>query len=168
MNQIVYFWTIHRTLETPSTNSPVFQAARFRLFFILVSIVHLVTVYIKANLYGYIPSPDSYRYLHVAGEFTGDLATSAAYNCNTAPGYPLFLALLRLIHASTITGVGLAQSLLFCLSLYHLTISLLRSGHFGVGHATLASAVVLFTPDIISTNGTLLSDRKSTRLNSSH
>ncbi len=66
-------------------------------YFVIIASIHILLVISDMIIYDYQQISDSLRYLFVANEFASFnfLHFNPAMNCNTAPGYPIFLALAK-------------------------------------------------------------------------
>ncbi len=131
-----------------------------------MSAVHIALVLLFLQLFEYRPVFDSLRYLHVADEFSQLRFTDAdpAMHCNTAPGYPLFLAVLSPITRYNTYAIAIFQALLFVLGLRSLVNALVRTGVIDHGRALWCMLIPLFIPDIIHVNGWVLTESLTTSL----
>jgi hypothetical protein len=128
--------------------------------------MHIALVLLFIHIFEYRPVFDSLRYLHVADEFRQLRFSHAdpAMHCNTAPGYPLFLAVLSPITSHGTYAIAFFQALLFVIGLRSLVNALVRTRVIDQGLARWCMVIPLFIPDIIHVNGWVLTESLTTSL----
>ena len=131
---------------------------RFRLLFFILAVCHVFLVFFKSHIFGYNLSYDAVKYLHVANEFLGRAPLDYQYNCNTSPGYPLFLAPLIFLFPDSVMAVMIAQVLIFSFSLYVMMSTLISKKFLTTSQAVIASAMVMLSLDFITYNGYVLTE----------
>ena len=146
---LFYFWTLE---------IPVFLMKK--KYFVIITAAHLLLVSADLLIYDYGIGSDALRYLSAANDFASFnfSGMSPAMHCNTAPGYPLFLAATKLITWHKPLMIALIQSLLFCMALYYLLVTLFVKGYFSYPMCVVAYALALFSPEIFQTNAMLLTE----------
>jgi len=125
-----------------------------------MAVVHLLLVVTDLLLYNYPLGADSHRYLAAANDFASFnfSGMDAAVHCNTAPGYPIFLALTKIITWHKPIMIAIVQGLVFCLALYYLLSNLFAKGYFSSAMCIAAYALALFSPEIFQTNVMVLTE----------
>src|SRR5829696_3051762 len=100
-------------------------------YFVIIAAIHLLLVVADLLVYDYHLGTDSLRYLAAANDFASFnfWGMDAAVHCNTAPGYPLFLAITKLITWHKPVMIAIIQSLVFCVVLYYLLTNLFAKGY---------------------------------------
>lgn len=131
---------------------------RFRWVFFAFALIHIILVFLKSHIIGYQLSYDAVKYLHVANEFLGRATLDYQYNCNTSPGYPLFLASIIMIFPDSVTAIATVQVLIFTGSLYFLMSTLVRRKYFTSTQALIACAFIMLALDFITYNGYVLTE----------
>jgi hypothetical protein len=131
-----------------------------------VGAIHITLVLLFLQIFEYRPVFDSLRYLHVADEFRQLRFSDAdpAMHCNTAPGYPLFLAVLSPITGHNTYAIAFLQAMLFVIGLRSLVNALVRTGVIDHGRAIWYMLIPLLIPDIIHVNGWVLTESLTTSL----
>src|SRR5690349_16367747 len=129
-------------------------------YFVLSVVFHLLLVVIDLLVYKYPLGADSVRYMAAANDFASFNFTgmNAAMHCNTAPGYPIFLALTKIITWYKPVLIALIQAVVFCLALYYLVANLFAKGYFSFSMCIAAYALALFSPDTFQTNAMVLTE----------
>ena len=140
-----------------------FIATMKKKFFILIAVLHLILVVVNITVYSDIfnqKNDDSIRYLHVASELASfDYSNMQAYpNCCTAPGYPLFLAIFKVITRLNNYLVAITQALLYVFALFYLINNLHKKGYLSYPLSVLCFFMVLVCPEIYESNGRTLSE----------
>ena len=131
---------------------------RFRWVFFAFALLHIILVFLKSHIIGYQLSYDAVKYLHVANEFLGRASLDYQYNCNTSPGYPLFLAPLIFLFPDSVLAVMIAQVLIFSFSLYVMMSTLISKKFLTTSQAVIASAMIMLSLDFITYNGYVLTE----------
>src|SRR5258706_157712 len=129
-------------------------------YFVLIAVIHLLLVVTDLMIYKYGIGPDGLRYLSAANDFASFnfSGMDAAMHCNTAPGYPLFLAAIKLVTWNKQIMIAIIQSLAFCMALYYLLTNLFAKGYFSYAMCITAYALALFSPEIFQTNAMVLAE----------
>jgi hypothetical protein len=129
-------------------------------YFVVIAVVHLLLVVTDLLLYNYQLGADSHRYLAAANDFASFnfAGMDAAVHCNTAPGYPIFLALTKIITWHQPIMIAIVQGLVFCLALYYLLANLFAKGYLSYAMCLAAYALALFSPDMFQTNVMVLTE----------
>ncbi len=123
----------------------------------MLGAIHIFLVITIMIIFNYQQVSDSPRYIAVADEFASFNFT-AQMNCHTAPGYPLFLAIIKLLTWHNKFLIALVQSILFILSLKYFLNGIqfkYEIPNFGI---SLLSVFVLLNPEILHLNGTSLTE----------
>ena len=120
---------------------------------------HIILVIAFMIIFDYKQEGDSPRYLAVANEFASlKFHFSPELNCNTAPGYPIFLALIKIFTQNNMFLIAVFQSIFFIVSFWYF----LNSIRFKYGicntNALLLSVFVLLNPEIIHLNGPTMTE----------
>ncbi len=147
----------------PDFRQGFYIATMKKKFFILIAILHLIFVVVNITVYSDIfnqNNDDSKRYLHVAKELVSfDYSNMMPYpNCGTAPGYPLFLALFKVVTRLNVYMVAIMQALLYALALYYLISNLYKKEYLSYPLCVLSFFLVLICPEIFEFNGRTLSE----------
>lgn len=125
----------------------------------LLAGIHILLVLAFIFIFKYEQIADSIRYMKVADEFlTFTFNFSAKYNCNSAPGYPLFLALIKLFTNHNKYLIGLCQSFLFALSGIYFIKNLNLKKSLSSFSSICFAAGIFLSPDFIHINGTTLTE----------
>lgn len=105
-------------------------------------------------IFNYQQTSDSPRYLFIADEFASLNFSNLdpLMNSNTAPGYPLFLAIIKLITQHNKFGIAIIQSILYCIALFVLVNEFYKKNIINYSFAILGFMLVLFSPEIIQSN----------------
>lgn len=129
-------------------------------YFVMIAVVHLLLVVTDLKIYHYGLGADSIRYLAAANDFASFNFTqmNAAVHCNTAPGYPAFLALIKIITWNKQFMIAVVQALFFCLALFYLLRNLFAKGYLSFSMCIVAYALALFSPEIFQTNAMVLTE----------
>ncbi|HNW88831.1 MAG TPA: hypothetical protein PKN48_04160 [Bacteroidales bacterium] len=132
-------------------------------FFIIIAVIHLLLVVGNMAIYSDIfnqKNDDSQRYVRVAKELASfNFSNADAYlSCCTAPGYPLFLAIFKVITRLNNYMVAISQALLYIIALYYLLLQLHKKGYLSYPLCVAAFFLVLVCPDVFESNGRTLSE----------
>jgi hypothetical protein len=129
-------------------------------YFVLIAAIHVLLVVTDLMVYKYSIGPDGLRYLSAANDFASFnfAGMDAAVHCNTAPGYPLFLAVIKLITWHKQVMIAIIQALVFCMALYYLLANLFAKGYFLYPMCIVAYALALCSPEIFQTNAMVLTE----------
>jgi hypothetical protein len=129
-------------------------------YFVMIAALHLLLVVTDLLVYDYHLGADSLRYLAAANDFASFnfIGMDAAVHCNTAPGYPIFLALTKLITWYKPVMIAIIQAIVFCMALYYLLANLFTAGYISYAMCIAAYALALFSPEIFQTNAMVLSE----------
>jgi hypothetical protein len=129
-------------------------------FLILVIAMHIILVISDMVMYDYQQKFDSPRYIYVANEFSSLNFSNldAAMNCNTSPGYPIFLAIIKFLTFHNKFLIAIIQSVLFCYALYFFLNILCQKGYLNSSLLKLTYVLVLFSPEIFETNSWTLTE----------
>lgn len=85
---------------------------------ILIGSIHIILVIIFIIIFNFEHGGDTSRYIQVANEFASfNFSFSASANCNTAPGYPFFLAILKPLTSHNKYLIAIVQALIFIFTL---------------------------------------------------
>lgn len=129
-------------------------------YFVLIAAVHLLLVVTDFLVYDYRPGTDSLRYMAAADDFASFNfgGMDAAVHCNTAPGYPVFLAITKIFTWHKPILIAIIQSLVFCVTLYFLLANLFAGGYFSYAMCIASYALALFSPEIFQSNAMILTE----------
>ncbi|MBA3706592.1 MAG: hypothetical protein H0W84_12050 [Bacteroidetes bacterium] len=129
-------------------------------YFYIIASLHLLLVISDMIIYDYQQISDALRYVLVANEFISLNFTNLdpTIHCITAPGYPLFLAILKPFTQHNKYIIALFQSALYIFALYFLLNSLYKKGYLNYSACIISFAIVLFSPEIFQTNESTLSE----------
>lgn len=128
-----------------------------RKYLLVVSLLHISLVMSDIFIYDYQQLGDSPRYIQAANEFL-TFNISPAVHCNTAPGYPLFLALIKLVTQHSKYLIAAIQAAFFCFALYFFLNSILKSGHISKSVFKLSYFLILVSPEVFQTNSWTLTE----------
>ncbi|MCU0417987.1 MAG: hypothetical protein MUE33_12465 [Cytophagaceae bacterium] len=124
-----------------------------------IAILHIVLVFSFLYIFDYKQENDAWRYKMVADEFASfTFHFSPEMHCNTAPGYPLFLAILKPITRHNIYMIALMQALLFLYSFKYFIHSVAKRYSVSKKAIGLLVCMVLLHPEIIHLNGYTLTE----------
>lgn len=128
--------------------------------FLIITLLHLLLVMAAIIAFSYEQTADAARYLWVANEFAslGNWTFDPAQNCNTAPGYPIFLAIIKPFTQHNKLLIALLQSLLYSSALYYLLYQLFQKKLFTYPLCVVSFALVLFSPELFHANGFTLTE----------
>jgi len=121
---------------------------------ILISIAHVFLTVFDMIIYDYQQISDSLRYILASNEFASLNFSnlSASVHCNTAPGYPIFLLIIKFITQHNKFPIAMIQSALYCVSLYFLLHNLHAKKLLTSWQFTLSYILILFSPEIFQSN----------------
>ncbi len=127
--------------------------------YIFLAITHIILVIAFMIVFDYQQISDSTRYLAVADEFASfKFHFSAGMNCNTAPGYPLFLALIKPITWHNMYLIAMYQSILFILSFRYFVNAIQLKYQISKIAILILSVFVLLNPEVVHLNGSTLTE----------
>ncbi len=130
-----------------------------RFKYIILGTIHIVLVIAFMIVYDYQQVSDSIRYLAVSDEFASfKFCFSPRVNCNTAPGYPLFLALIKPLTWQNMYLIAMFQSILFILSFRYFLNAMQSKYQISKIAILVLSLFVLLNPEIIHLNGPTLTE----------
>ncbi len=125
----------------------------------ILATIHIILVVSFMIIFDYQQISDSIRYLAVADEFASfNFHFSAGMNCNTAPGYPIFLALIKPLTRHNMFLIAVFQSLLFILSFRYFVNAIQSKYQISKIAIFLLSVFVLLNPEIVHSNGSTLTE----------
>lgn len=121
--------------------------------------LHLTLVLFFIWVFDYEQIGDSLRYIDVSNEFFSfHWPLSAEKNCNTAPGYPLFLALLKPFTAHNKFLIASFQALIFVIALYYFLKRFFPEKENNQKNILYTFFFIVICPEIIHLNGNSLSE----------
>ena len=130
-----------------------------KILFPLLAGLHVALVLAFIFVFNYEQIADSVRYIKVADEFlTLDFKFSTKYNCNSAPGYPFFLALINFFTSHNKYLIGLVQGIIFALSSLYFIKNLTKRINISVFSILCFAGLIFLSPEFIHINGTTLSE----------
>lgn len=127
--------------------------------YLVLATIHIVLVIGFMIVFDYQQISDSTRYLAVANELASfKFHFSAGMNCNTAPGYPLFLALIKPLTWHNMYLIAIFQSILFILSFRYFVNAIQSKYQISKIAILILCVFVLLNPEIIHLNGATLTE----------
>lgn len=122
-----------------------------------MSLLHIILVLSDIFIYDYRQLGDSPRYINAANEFLS-FNLSPSVHCNTAPGYPLFLAFTKVVTHHNKYLIALLQSVLFCFAVYFFLKSIFKSGYISEFVFNVSYFLILTSPEVFQLNGWTLAE----------
>ncbi len=127
--------------------------------FLIIGSFHITLVMAFMVIFDYQQISDSIRYIAVANEFASfKFQFSPSINCNTAPGYPLFLAIIKPFTWDNMFLIAVIQSILFIVSFWYFLFQIKLRYEFTDFAIIFLTIFVLFNPEIIHLNGSTLTE----------
>jgi len=122
-------------------------------------ILHIILVVTFMLIFDYQQTSDAPRYIGVANEFASlNFKFSPNLNCNTAPGYPLFLALIKIFTGHNMYIIAIIQSLLFIFSINYFIQQLKKRFKIPNNILLIFFMLMLISPEFINVNGATLTE----------
>lgn len=127
--------------------------------YIVLATIHIILVIAFMIVYDYQQITDSTIYLAVADEIASfKFHFSAELNWNIAPGYPLFLALIKPLTWHNMYLIAIFQSILFILSFRYFVNAIQSKYQISKRAILILCVFVLLNPEIIHFNGSTLTE----------
>jgi hypothetical protein len=144
-------------LKPNSHNNKIF-------FFSLILFLHLFLVIFNSYIFNYFPTNDSCEYLKRANEFCQFNFFSPITNYQFAPGYSLFLCLIKPVTSNNHYLIGLIQSVFFVFAINSVVQTLIRYHTIPAKGYYISVCALLLNPIIWIINGQVLSESLASSL----
>ncbi|WMJ72010.1 hypothetical protein RCC89_02315 [Cytophagaceae bacterium ABcell3] len=123
----------------------------------LITAFHLFLVILFMVVFNYQQTSDAIRYIAISNEFLA-LELTPEFNCNTAPGYPLFLAIIKVITGHNKYVVAIIQSIIFVFSTLYFINSVKNKYNLSDNAAFFLLAFFMVFPEFIHANGSTFTE----------
>lgn len=127
--------------------------------FLIIGSLHITLVMAFMVIFDYQQISDSLRYIAVANEFASfKFQFSTGLHCNTAPGYPIFLALIKPLTWHNMFLIAVIQSIVFIVSFWYFLFQIKLRYKLSNSAIFVLNVFVLLNPEIIHLNGSTLAE----------